>query len=182
MRRGAKVLSVAVVILYAESVTAQTAPDFSGKWTVVPDRSAAGGRGGGRGGHGASGALGSGWGTEITVTQDAAKLTIQTTYFTARDLQPPLKFVYLLNGSESKNTVLMGRGPQEQTSKAVWDGSKLFIRTVHSFKDPQSGAAMTSETKQVLSLESPTSLVVETTRSAALGGPPSTTKTMYRKN
>jgi hypothetical protein len=41
---------------------------------------------------------------------------------------------------------------------------------------------MTSETKQVLSLESPTSLVIETTHSAVLGGQPSTTKATYQKN
>ena len=41
---------------------------------------------------------------------------------------------------------------------------------------------MTSEIKQVLSLASPTSLVIETTQAGALGGSPVTTKTTYQKN
>jgi hypothetical protein len=173
---------VATVVLLAESVMGQTAPNFSGKWTAAPEQGAAAGRRGGRGGRPVAGTVGSGWGAEITVTQDADKLTIQTAHFTPSDMQAPLRFVYRLDGSESKNTVLMGRGPQEQVSKAVWDGGKLVITTVHRFPHPQSGAAMTSETKHVLSLESPTSLVVETAQSAVLGGLPVTTKTTYRKN
>jgi hypothetical protein len=58
--------------------------------------------------------------------------------------------------------------------------SKLAITTVHSFI--QNGKTMTSETTHLLWLESPTSLVVETTRSAVMGGPASTTKTMYKRN
>lgn len=45
-----------------------------------------------------------------------------------------------------------------------------MITTLHQFNDPESGALMTNETKHVLSLESPTSLAVETTRVGALGG------------
>ena len=78
--------------------------------------------------------MGSGWGADITVTQDAATLDDRVTRSSpASDMQPPLKFVYLLNGSESRNTINMGRGPQEQVSKAAWDGSKLVITTVHTF-------------------------------------------------
>jgi hypothetical protein len=90
--------------------------------------------------------------------------------------------VYRLDGSESKNAIMFGRGTQEQTSKAAWDGGKLVVTTVHTFPNPQTGEAMTSETKQVLSLETPTTLVIETTQSAVLGGKAVTTKTSYRKN
>jgi hypothetical protein len=41
---------------------------------------------------------------------------------------------------------------------------------------------MKIEVKQTLSLQSPTSLIVETMRSGVMGGSPSTTQTAYRKN
>jgi hypothetical protein len=125
--------------------------------------------------------MGSGWGSNITITQDARRLTVEYMFFSRGDMQPPLKFVYALDGSETKNSVMMGRGIQAQTSKGVWDGDKLVITTTHTFTHPETGQAMTSEVKQTLSLESPTSLIVETSRSGVLGGPASTTRTVYRK-
>lgn len=106
---------------------------------------------------------------------------VEYAFFARGDMQPPLKFVYALDGAETKNSVMMGRGIQAQTSKTAWDGDKLVITTLHSFENPANGQPMTSEVKQTLSLESPTSLVVETTRSGVLGGAPSTTRTTYRK-
>jgi hypothetical protein len=183
MRRGAYALSAAVVVLSAGGAAAQAVPDFSGRWTAAPDQGAGAGRGGPRGGRGAAdlGNPGSGWGSEFTVTQDAARLVVQTAHFTARDMQPPLRLVYRLDGPEGKNAVMLGRGTQEQTAKVAWDGGKLVITTTHHFQDPQSGRPATSETKQVLWLESPTLLVVETTHGGALGGSPVTGKTAYRK-
>lgn len=179
MRPVKILMRVAAAVLVVAGPAAQTPPDFSGRWVIAPDPPpAATGRGGGP----ASGSMGSGWGADITVTQDAKALTIHYAQFTRSDMQPPMKFVYLLNGSESRNTINMGRGPQEQVSRAAWDGSRLVITTTHSFKVTQDGEAMTSETRHVLSLESPASLVVETTRGAVMGGQPSTTKTVYRKN
>jgi hypothetical protein len=97
-------------------------------------------------------------------------------------MQPPLKFVYLLDGSESRNTINMGRGPQEQVSRAVWDRNRLVITTRYSFMPARDAQPTTNEVTQILSLAAPASLLVETTRSGAMGGPPSTTKTTYRKN
>ena len=98
-------------------VTAQTRPDFSGQWTIeaaAPDSAARGGRAGGAR-SGPTGDMGSGWGPSITITQDAKQLIVEYAFFTRRDLQPPLRFVYALDGSETKNAVLMGRGIQTQT-------------------------------------------------------------------
>ena len=95
-------------------------------------------------------------------------------------MQPPTKLVYRLDGSESRNTINIGRGPQEQVSRAKWDGTRLIITTLHRFTTgPQDG---TSETTHVLSLESPASLVIETTHSGVMGGPPSTTKSAFKKS
>jgi hypothetical protein len=191
VRRVANVLSVAVVVFFAVSVTAQTRPDFSGQWTIEPEPTATSGVGqsgavpggsGGAGQRGRSGDMGSGWGSNITVTQDANRLTVEYAFFTRGDMQPPLKFVYALDGSETKNSVMMGRGIQVQTSKTAWSGDKLIITTVHSFAQPETSEPMKIEVKQTLSLASPISMIVETTRSGVLGGQPSTTKTVYKKS
>jgi hypothetical protein len=187
MKRVANILSIVTVVLLAASVTAQTRPDFSGRWTSEPEPAATVPGGGGQaaaarsGGRGVSGDMGSGWGANITITQAANRLTVEYAFFARGDMQPPLRFVYALDGSETKNSVMMGRGIQTQTSKTAWDGDKLVITTAHSFENPANGQPMKSEVKQTLSLESPTSLVVETTRSGVLGGPPATTRTVYRK-
>ena len=164
----------------ALGATAQT--DFSGRWTTDPDpaaQPAGGAPGAGRGG--ARGDMGSGWGPTITITQNAQQLTVEYAFFARGDMQPPLRFVYALDGSETKNTVMMGHGMQVQTSRAKWDGAKLAITTRHSFVDIATNKPATTEITQTLSLESPTALVVEVTRPGVGSGPATTTKTVYRK-
>ena len=181
-----------VVATCLAAVSAQSKPDFSGRWTTDPDPVAGSGRAGNppaapdpqRGGAGRTGGrgdMGSGWGSTITITQDAAKLVVEYAFFGRGDMQPPLKFVYALDGSATRNSVMMGRGIQTLSSMTKWQGDKLAITTIFPFVDPDSARAMTIEVTQVLSLESPASLVVETTRAATLGGPANTTRTVYRK-
>ena len=172
-----------VVPLIVGELAAQTPADFSGRWTLAPSARAAGAA------TGATpptlsepGDMGSGWGSPLTITQDAASLTVVYTYFHPREIQPPFTFRYLLNGERATNTVNMGRGPQEQVSRATWQGPSLVITTTHRFVNPQNGQAMTSETTQVLSLETSGVLAIETTRSGVLGGKPSTTRAIYRKS
>jgi len=175
MKRLANIVSTAAVILLAVSATAQTRPDFSGRWTSGPEPAATG-----RSGEPA-GDMGSGWGSSITITQTAERMTVEYVFFARGDMQPPLRFVFALDGSETKNSVMMGRGIQTQTSKTAWEGDKLVITTTHSFAHPETGQPLTSEVKRTLTLESPTSLIIETTRNGVLGGPSSTTRTVYRK-
>lgn len=125
--------------------------------------------------------MGSGWGSTITIAQDAKQLAIEYVQFSRYDLQPPVKLVYALDGSESRNSVMISHASQVQRSRAAWDGPSLVITTLHSFTDPASGKAMTAEVKQRLSLSSPTTLVVEVIRGGVLGGQPATTTTIYRK-
>ena len=162
--------------LFGDGSAAAQPANFDGRWILVPDPPAPG--------RGATGGMGSGWGADIILTQDAATLTLEYTPFVRYDMQPPIRFVYQLNGTESRNTINMGRGPQEQVSKTVWNGNKLVITTVQSFTAPskKTSETLTSQTTQVLSLESPATLVVETTRSGVMGGPSSTTKSVYKKN
>ena len=172
---------------WAGAILAQTKPDFSGRWTTEPAPAATPAAGTAPaagpprgGGPGRSGDMGSGWGPTITITQDAAKLTVEYAFFARGDMQPPLRFVYALDGSETKNSVMMGRGVQLQVSQTAWDGEKLVITTTHTLADP-AGKPLAITVTQTLSLESPTSLVVETTRSGVLGGPQTSARTVYRK-
>jgi hypothetical protein len=125
--------------------------------------------------------MGSGWGSPITLTQDADALVVECAYFHPRDAQPPVRLRYALDGAASRNTVNMGRGPQLQVSRAAWQDGRLVITTTHEFVNPQDGRALTSETKQILSLEAPHTLVIETVRSRVLGGSSSTTRTTYER-
>ena len=193
-----RILTIAVLVSLAGTVVAavpQAKTDFSGRWTTESDPAAPiatqggaaaagqpGARGGGGGGRGpARGDMGSGWGPTITVTQDARQLVIEYSVFARGDMQPPLKFLYALDGSETKNTVMMGRGMQTQTSRTAWDGARLKITTTHTLTDPATNKPLTALVTQTLSLESPTQLVVDTVRAGVLGAPDTTTKTVYRK-
>lgn len=168
MKRMTAMLSAAAVVLLTAGLLAQAKPNFAGKWTMdAPAAGAApaaapGGPGGG-GGFGGGGGRG-GFGMEATITQDATTLTIEYTQG-----QNPVKLVYKLDGTESKN-MMMGRGGQtEQVSKAAWEGSALKIVTTTANGD----------STRVLSLEGG-KLVINNT---AMGrdGAPATTKITYSK-
>lgn len=164
-------------------VASQARPDFSGRWTTDPDPAAgaAGQRGAGAGRGAARGDMGPGWGSTITITQDAARLTVEYAFFARGDMQPPMRFTYALDGSPTSNTVMMGRGMQTQISRTSWEGQTFVIATTHQFVDPATGKPTPVEVKQALTLESPASLVVVTTRAGVLGGPDTTTRTVYRR-
>ena len=168
----------AALVWMSTGGAAQPAADFTGRWTIetppAPPATA-----------GAPGAqrpdMGSGWGPTITIAQDAKQLAIEYVQFSRYDLQPPIKLVYMLDGSESKNTVMISHASQVQRSRAAWDGAALVITTQHTLIDPASGKPVTAEVTQRLSLQSPTTLVVQVTRAGVLGGQSTTTKTIYRK-
>ena len=193
MRRSLGLILISVCGFVGIGLVAQGQQDFAGRWTTDPvttapdpaaQAGAARGGAGQRGGTGrgsARGDLGSGWGSTITLTQDATRLTVEYAFFTRGDMQPPMKLVYPLDSSETKNTVMMGRGMQVQTSTATWSGSTLVITTRHTFANPETGKPATTDVIQRLTLESPASLVVETIRGGVLGGPESTSRTVYRK-
>lgn len=169
-------LLLAAFVIHTGSVSAATAqqPNFAGRWIAAPD--SAGGRGP------ATGNPGSGWGTPLTITQDGTRLTVEYPFFSRYDMQPPLRFIFSLDGTETTNTVMMGLGVQEQVSHAAWTGTTLVITTRHVMANP-AGAhdSLRVEVTRRLSLESPTRLMVETTRAGVLGGPASTTRTVYTK-
>jgi hypothetical protein len=148
--------------------------DFTGKWTqTIPSDE--------------SGFEESGWGSAFLIVQHANRMVVEREFFSLPDLQPPLKFTYFLDGSESRNTVLMGRGMQEQVSTAAWEGDKLVITITHISPGADAGQQRISEVRHTLSFQRsrreahPPFLVIETTRLAIEGGVPSTTRTVYIK-
>ena len=169
-------------LLAGSRATAQSRPDFSGRWASQSPTETPSAR------DVAAGTrpppkvdLGSGWGRAITIAQNDRTLVVEWPFFSTYDLQPPLRFTYALDGSETINTVMMGRGMQKQRGRATWSGNSLVLVTVHSFPDPKTGRPIESEVRQTLTLESPTSLVIETVRAGVLGGPSSTSRTVYAK-
>lgn len=173
--------AAALIVLSTATVPhAQTIPNFAGRWTT--DTPTAEGPAGRRGGSPRERpGMGSGWGSTITITQDPRQLTVEYAFFSRGDLQPPMKFVFALDGTETRNTVRMGRGPQVERSKAVWDGPTLVITTTHEFEDPGTGKESTMDVVRRLWLESADSLAVETTRRGVLGGATETTRSVYRR-
>ena len=176
MRPVEMVMRVSAILLIASGAASAQQASFAGRWVVAPDPAPTSERGG----RPAPANQGTGWGSDLTITQDASTLTIEYARFGRGDMQPLTKLAYRLDGSESRNTVNVGRGPQDQVSRARWEGERLIITTVHRFT--VSGKEMTSETTRVLWLEAPASLVIETTYAGVMGGPSSTARSVYKKS
>jgi hypothetical protein len=173
---------ISLTVVLAAALAAQPPADFSGRWTLdapaiattpaVPGTPAAAA---------APGDLGSGWGSPMTIAQSAARLRVEYAAFSRYDLQPPLTFTYPLDGSEGRNAVMMGRGEQIESSRAHWNGQALVIVTTFQVADRGASKPFTVEVTRTLSLESPATLVVDATHAGVLGGPASTTRSVYRK-
>lgn len=159
---------------------AQQRPSFAGEWVVVDS---AGQRPSVASQGDASfrtGSMGSGWGSPISITQDSTRLTVEYPYFSAYDLQPPIRLVYGLDGSESRNSVMIGHAASLLRSRASWQGDTLILVTVYPVPD-RDGAATMGEVRQALTLESPGRLVVETTRAGLAGSGATVVRTVYTK-
>ena len=173
-RPGGVVELSAVALLLTVSAAAQPLPDFSGRWIAVPESAPAGGIA-------AAGPLGSGWGNEVTLTQNATTLTVERAQFSAYDMQPPMRFSYALDGSENRITLNVGRGAQETVVRTSRQDDSLVITTSYHVSLPDDGRPATVEMKQVLSLDATGSLVVTTTLTGLNGGTSSTSTTRYKK-
>src|SRR5687767_2974252 len=103
-----RALPMAVLLGSASIASAQARPDFSGEWihadSVAEQRSvAAVGDAGFR-----VGTMGSGWGSPLALRQQANGLVVEYAFFRTYDLQPRLSFTFTLDGSESRNAVMIG--------------------------------------------------------------------------
>lgn len=152
-------LAAAVSIVIAAAVSAQTPPNFTGKWTLVPDPAAP-----------APGGMPPS--QTLTIVQDAKTLTVTRTIQMGE-----FTTVYNLDGSESKNTLNFNGNSIDQVSKTKWDGEKLIVNTTMSFENTP------VEFSMVISQDAAGTLGLESTRPDFQGGgAPITTKSTYKKN
>lgn len=166
-------------VLVASLAQAQQRPDFSGEWSATDDRATSVATAGDAAFR--RGDMGSGWGSTIRITQRPDSLILTYVFFAPYDLQPPLRFAYAMDGTESRNTVMIGHATSEQRSTVSWQGSALVITTRHPVPKSADARVGSAEVRQALTLESPTSLVVETTRVGINGAAATSTKTAYTK-
>jgi hypothetical protein len=173
----ANLLLAALLLLSAVPAPAAAPPDLTGTWERVdaePERPAVAAAGdlSFR-----SGTMGSGWGSPLTLRQDAVALVVEYTHFGAYDLQPPIRLRFALDGSESVNTVMIGHAASGQRSHAAWRDRTLVVTT--ELPGPETGRRV--QVRQALTLEAPDTLQVETTRDGPAGAPPSVTRTTYAR-
>ena len=174
MSRRDLLAAILCVLVIGTMRTAAQPATFAGNWSAQPpappEKGAA-----------PRGDMGSGWGTPLTITQTGAELVVSHAFFSRYDLQPPLRYVYKLDGSESRNSTMAGHATQTRVSRATWDGAALKIVTTYPGIDPSTGKPFTTTVTQRLSLTAPDELVIETLRAGALGGRDTTTRTVYKK-
>src|SRR5262245_55910678 len=78
--------TLAAVLRVVRGIVAQLPPDLSGTWTIAaPERAAGVASGSAPPSLSAHGDMGSGWGAEVTISQDASALTVVYTYFHPRE-------------------------------------------------------------------------------------------------
>lgn len=170
MRSLMLLLSLALLAV----ASAQPTPDFSGSWARADSKEQPSIAATGDGAF-VSGDMGSGWGSPLKITQGSNSFAIEYAHFSSYDMQPPLRLVYALDGSDSVNSVMIGHAESTQHSRAGWRAQTLLITT--QVEVP--GSTMRVEVQQALTLESPQTLVIETTRSGNFGTAPSVTRTLY---
>ena len=163
MRRAVALVSALGFVVATVAVFAQAKPNFTGKWTLVPDPNAAApaGGGGGRGG-----GRGFGMASEFTIAQDD-----KTIVMTSMGQAGEQKTTYNLDGSESKNPLNFGGNSIDRMSKVKFDAGKMVITTTTNFN------GQANESTQTWSLDASGNLVVE--QAGRQGGAP--TKTTYKK-
>ena len=173
------ILVIAGAIVATIAAASAQSPDFSGTWVAEAPPSPP--PPAGTPPPPPRGNMGSGWGSTITITHVGNQLVIEQPIFSRYDLQPPLKFVYRLDGSESRNTVMAGHETQTRVSRAAWAGQTVSIVTIYPGIDPDSGKPFSTEVTQHLSLAAPGQLVIETLRRGVLGGRDIATRTVYTR-
>jgi hypothetical protein len=170
-------LMVLLPLLAAAPLADAARTDFSGTWERVdaePERPSVASAGdlAFR-----SGSMGSGWGSPLTIRQDARALVVEYVHFSAYDLQPPVRLTLALDGSDSQNAVMIGHATSVQRSRVAWRDRTLVITT--DLSGPEAGRRV--QVRQALTLDTPDTLQVETTREGSGGLPPSVTRVTYAR-
>jgi hypothetical protein len=153
MRRT--LVATAFLLLFTAFASAQTKPNFAGKWSLA-DPSAADGRM---------------IPATMAVTQDAKTITLVTV-----GQMGEVKTVFNLDGTPGKSPIEIQGMSIDRVTKSAWDGNKLVLTTVSDFQ------GQSFETKQVWTLNADGTLSVDATRPDFQGGgAPVTSKAVYKK-
>ena len=156
MTRTRALLTLAATLTLSTALWAQT-PNFSGKWTLVPDPGV--------------GTSGGALGDSAVIKQDAATLTIVRS-------TPAGEFtsLYQLDGTESRNTLTVQGSKVEQSSRAKWNGKTLHIDTTMLVE------GKSIDVSSDLALDASGNLIVTSTRpDPQMQNTPVTARTTYKK-
>lgn len=176
------VVLCALIGAVARGAGAQAAPALSGTWERVWPSDSARARSVATRGDArfATGDMSDGWGwsSPVTITQRADSLVVEYVFFSAYDLQPPIHLAYALDGTESRNTLMIGHANVTQRARIQRRGNSLVI--VATYPPPPGIEGASADVRQTLSLDATGRLVVETVR-AARAGSADTTRTIYTR-
>lgn len=164
---------LATSLLSVSGAAEPARPDLSGTWTLAPRPASPTPP--------TRGDRGSGWGSTLAVTQDADHLAVEYAFFTPAELQPPMRFAFAFDGSETRTVAWMGHGPLDLRSHARWDGDRLVLVTTYPVVDPATHATLSVDVTRTLSLTSPGTLTIETVCPGVLGGRETTTIATYTR-
>ena len=154
-------LTAATLLTFTVSGFAQTRPDFSGRWTLIPDSAQAG-----SGGLRPSPQV-------LVIRQDDKTVTIEE----HRDDQPPVIVELTFDGKKSKKDVPLGRGlVVEAEYKTKWDKATLVTDIQRRIE--LSVRSVIVDIREKRSLQPDGTLVVDTTVRGRTAG----RKALYRKD
>jgi arylsulfatase len=131
--------------------------------------------------------LGSGWGDKISILQRSDNVEIERVVFVPREVQPLVTYHYSLDGSNTENSINIGRTSRPAVSSTKWEENRFVITTLYTYQDPVKKDWHESKMIQTLWLEAATGmpweprLIVETCRVGVQGGLTSTNRTVYTK-
>lgn len=177
-------LLAAMLLTLGSKAAAQSHPSFDGTWLLTGDGAntqrvtvvAASGDAAFR-----VGDMGSGWGATLTFTRRGERLVLEYPYFSAYDLQAPLHYEFALDGSEVVNEITIGPDLTRLRARAEWRGDTLVLTTRQPVPHDVAPAGVMAEVRRALSLESPDSLLIVTTRVGVAGAPTNVVRSIYAR-
>jgi hypothetical protein len=167
IRAFAVALSVAIAVGVTAPAHAQRS-DLSGTWALRVDSTVARTVAATGDAAFAKGDMGVGWGSPLTIVHTRDRLTVTYDAFTAYDLQPKVRLVYALDGSESRNAVAMGGAPPSRSTVA-WQDASLVITTAFAAPAGVRVAPEALAMTQTLTLDASGRLTIVARRMGAKG-------------
>ncbi len=164
-----RVLTLALAFAASAAAPAHAQhPDLSGTWVLRADSTVTRVVAATGDAAFAKGDMGIGLGSPLTIVQTRDRLNLTFDAFTAYDLQPKVHFAYALDGSETRNAVVMGSAPPSR-STAVWRDSALVITTAFTAPPDVRVSPAALEVRQTLVLDASGRLTIQARRLGANG-------------